>query len=277
MTESHSDTLDVLVIGTGFSGVGCGIKLLEAGIGNFRIVEKSQGIGGTWWDNTYPGAACDVPSHFYCFTFEPNPSWSRVFSPQPEIQEYIEHCVDKYGLRSRIEHGCKVMELLFDECTSTWEIVFESGRRMRARHVINGAGGLHRPAWPDIPGRDSFAGPSMHTARWDHTVDCVGKRVAIIGSAASAIQVIPAIADLAESVTVYQRTANYIVPRNDRNFTEREKRRFARWPWLLRLYRWLIFTRMDFILYPITRQGSWYGRYATGKIIHLEEVNAVGE
>ena len=257
---------DVLVIGCGFAGICSGIKLREKGITNFRIVEKSNGVGGTWWDNTYPGAACDVPSHLYCYSFEPNPKWTRVYSSQPEIQRYLEHCVDKYGLRSHIDHGFKVLEILLDETSGFWHVNFENGQSLIARHVINGSGGLHRPSWPDIEGRECFAGPSAHTARWDSSIDLVGQRVAVIGSAASAIQLIPAIAAAAASVTVYQRTPNYVVPRNDRFYTEREKRCFASFPWLARLLRWFIFLRMDFLLYPITRQGSLYGKYATRKV-----------
>jgi len=181
------EPLEVLVIGTGVSGVCVGIKLLEKGIRNFRIYEKSQGIGGAWYENTYPGAACDVPSHFYCYSFEPNPSWSRVYSQQAEIQLYIENCVDKYGLRPHIVHGAKVVEMRLGEKAGVWHVKFANGDLVRARHVINAAGGLHKPSIPDFAGRDSFAGAAMHTARWDHSVDLIGKRVAIIGSAASAI------------------------------------------------------------------------------------------
>jgi len=266
MPDSDIETVDVLIIGAGFSGVCCGIKLLEKGVSNFRIVEKSAGIGGTWWDNTYPGAACDVPSHFYCYSFEPNPNWSRVYSPQAEIQRYIEHCADKYGVRPYIQNGRKVLELVLDEAAASWTAYFENGDSIRARHVINGGGGLHQPAWPDIPGRELFEGTAMHTARWDHSVNYAGREIAVIGSAASAIQVIPEIAETANHVTVYQRTPNYIVPRNDRDYTEKEKGRFARWPWLLRLNRWRIFMRMDLLLFPLTRRGSWYGKYVTRKI-----------
>ena len=266
MPQSDINSIDVLVIGAGFSGICCGIKLLEIGNTNFRIVEKSAGIGGTWWDNTYPGAACDVPSHFYCYSFEPNPDWSRVYSPQAEIQRYVEHCADKYGVRPYIRNGCKVLELTLDEVAGMWAAKLQNGEIIHARHVINGAGGLHQPAWPDIPGRDLFEGPSMHTARWNHSVDYAGKKIAVIGSAASAIQVIPEIAKKASNVTVYQRTPNYIVPRNDRDYTAKEKARFARWPWLLRLNRWRIFMRMDLLLFPLTRRGSWYGKYVTRKI-----------
>ncbi len=267
MDDTDTKALDVLVIGAGFSGICCGIKLLEKGISNFRIVEKSPGIGGTWWDNTYPGAACDVPSHLYCYSFEPNPNWSRIYSPGREIQQYAEHCVDKYGVRPYIEHGREVVCLRLDEAAGIWTAVFGDGGELQAHHVINGGGGLHQPSWPDIPGRDEFAGISMHTARWNHDVDYAGKNIAVIGSAASAIQVVPEVAKTAASVTIYQRTPNYIVPRNDRDFTKTEKLLFTRLPWLGRFYRWLIFMRLELVLFPITRQGSWYGRHAAKRIM----------
>ncbi len=265
--DADSRVLDVAVIGTGFSGVCAGIRLLDRGIDNFRIFEKSRGIGGTWYDNTYPGAACDVPSHFYCYSFEPNPNWSRVYSPQAEIQQYIEHCVDKYDLRPHIVHGARVVELRLQEEEGTWRVSFADGRRVRARHVINGAGGLHKPSIPGFPGRDSFAGAAMHTAQWDHGVDLRNKRIAVIGSAASAIQVIPEVAKIAANVTVFQRTPNYIAPRGDRDYTESEKKRFARWPWLQRLYRWWIYKRMDVLLFPITKKHSRRGRVLGSRVI----------
>lgn len=264
--NAAAGVLDALVIGTGFSGVCAGIKLLERGITNFRIFEKSQGIGGTWYDNTYPGAACDVPSHFYCYSFEPNPAWSRVYSPQAEIQTYIEGCVDKYGLRPYIQHGAKVIEIRLLESEGVWKVSFEDGSVARARHVINGFGGLHKPSVPAFPGKDSFAGASMHTAQWDNSVDFTNKRVAIIGSAASAIQIIPELAKVVSHLTVFQRTPNFIAPREDRGYTDAEKQRFARWPLLQRLHRWLIYKRMDMLLYPITRAGSRAGRVGAKKV-----------
>jgi len=267
MDDATDNTLDILIIGAGFSGVCCAIKLLEKDVTQFRIVEASQGIGGTWWENTYPGAACDIPSHLYCYSFEPNPDWSRIYSPQAEIQQYIEHCADKYGVRKYIEHGRKVVELRFDEDNGTWIAGFKDGSKLRARHVINGGGGLHQPSWPDIAGRDDFAGPSMHTALWDQSVEYAGKKIAVIGSAASAIQLVPEVAKTAASVAVYQRTPNYIVPRGDRDFSQLEKTLFARWPGLARLYRWLIFMRLELVLFPITRQGSGYGKRAARRIM----------
>jgi cation diffusion facilitator CzcD-associated flavoprotein CzcO len=264
---SQKQPLDVLVIGAGFSGICAGIKLLEQGISNFRIYEKSEGIGGTWYDNTYPGAACDVPSHFYCYSFEPNPNWSRIYSPQAEIQAYIEHCADKYKVRPHIENGAKVTEMRLDEKRGIWQVSFANGDVIDARHIINGYGGLHKPSVPNFAGRDSFAGPTMHTARWDHSVDFNNKRVAIIGSAASAIQIIPELAKVVENLTVFQRTPNFIAPRGDRSYTDAEKKRFARWPRLQRLYRWFLYKRMDLILYPITKKGSKAGKVGSDKVM----------
>jgi cation diffusion facilitator CzcD-associated flavoprotein CzcO len=259
--------LDVLVIGAGFSGICAGIKLLERGISNFRIYEKSQGIGGTWYDNSYPGAACDVPSHFYCYSFEPNPNWSRVYSPQAEIQTYIEHCADKYKIRPYIENGAKITEMRLDEARGIWQVTFANGEVVEARHIINGYGGLHKPSVPNFAGKDSFTGPTMHTAEWDHSVEFGNKRVAVIGSAASAIQIIPELTKIVEKLTIFQRTPNYIAPRGDRSYTAAEKQRFARWPLLQRLYRWFLYKRMDLILYPITKKGSKAGKIGREKVM----------
>lgn len=258
--------LDVLVIGAGFSGVCVAIKLLQRGMENFRVFEKSAGIGGTWYDNTYPGATCDVPSHLYCYSFEPNPDWSRVYSPQTEIQQYLEHCVDKYGVRPFIENETRILELKLDENAGLWEAVLQDGRHIQARVIVNGAGGLHEPSVPQFPGQESFTGPAMHTARWDHAVDLKDKNVAVIGSAASAIQVVPEIAKVARHVALFQRTPNYIAPRKDRAYTAAEKRQFSKWPRLAALYRWLIFMRLELFLFPITKKGSWLGARG-GKLV----------
>ncbi|MEX3011274.1 flavin-containing monooxygenase [Hoeflea sp. TYP-13] len=259
---ADDELLDVLIIGAGFAGVCAAIKLKQAGINNIRIYEKADGVGGTWWNNTYPGAACDIPSHFYCFSFEPNPNWTRLFSPQPEIQSYIEHCVDKYGLRPHLHLGRKVHSMAFDEGSATWHTVFEDGESVRSRFVINGSGGLHQPKTPEFDGADRFAGTAMHTANWDSAFDPVGKDIAIIGSAASAIQVLPAIAPLARSVSLYQRTPNYIVPRKDFAYPDRWKRLFARFPILTWLHRQLIFYRLELLLYPIVMRESFRAKRA---------------
>ena len=251
--QPETTPFEVLIVGAGFAGICAGIKLLERGIRDFKILEKADGIGGTWWHNTYPGAACDIQSHLYCYSFEPNPNWSRKYSPQAEIQAYIEHCVDKYGLREHIQLSTVVEEFKWHDESQAWQAHLASGVVERARHVIFASGGLHLPAFPNIPGMADFSGPSMHSAEWDHQVDFGGKTVAVIGSAASAIQLIPELAKVAGHVDVYQRTPNFVSPRNDREYSAREKQRFARWPWLNRLYRKFIFLRGEWILFPIVR------------------------
>lgn len=255
--------LDVLVIGAGFAGICAAIKLKEAGLTRFKVAEKAQAIGGTWQSNIYPGAACDVPSHFYCYSFFPNPNWSRKFAPQKEILSYIESAVEHFGVGEYIQLGTKVRALHFDEIAGTWTAEIDGGERLRARYVINGMGGLHRPSVPNFKGKGSFKGQSMHSAQWDERVDFAGKTVAVIGSAASAIQIIPELQKTAGQVDIYQRTPNYIAPRYDRAFTAEEKARFARWPWLARFYRWLIYKRLELLVYPLTKQNSPFSAKAS--------------
>ncbi|WP_187276627.1 flavin-containing monooxygenase [Parahaliea maris] len=253
----------MLIVGAGFAGIGAGIRLRQSGEENFLICDKAAGIGGTWWHNRYPGAACDIASHLYCYSFEPNPNWSRKFSPQPEIQAYIEHCANKYGLRDRIRLNTPVRSLAWREDTGLWQAQLGDNRSIYARHVIFASGGLHQPVFPDIPGLDDFAGPAMHSAEWDEGVDFRDKRVAVIGSAASAIQLVPELAEVAASLDIYQRTPNYVAPRQDRAFTETEKRRFARWPWLGRLYRQYLFLRGEYLLFPVVKtrhRSRWRDR-----------------
>jgi len=253
VASDQPSPLHVLIVGAGFGGIGAAIGLRRRGIADFRIVERGAGIGGTWWHNTYPGAACDIESHLYCFSFAPNPRWSRKYSPQAEIQAYIEHCADAWDLRRHIALGTGVSALRFCDASGLWRAALDGGGELRARHVILATGGLHLPAWPDIPGRGHFAGPAMHSAQWDHGVDFAGRRVAVIGSAASAIQLVPELAKTAARVDVYQRTPNYIAPRHDRAFSEREKSRFARHPLWQRLYREWLFLQGEWFLFPLVR------------------------
>lgn len=243
--------LHVLIVGAGFGGVGAAIQLRRHGIEDFLVVDKADGIGGTWWHNTYPGAACDIPSHLYCYSFEPNPDWSRKYSRQPEIQAYIARCARKYGVVDRIQLGMNLRELALED--GLWTARFSDGTVYRSRHVIFATGGLHMPLIPDIPGSGRFTGPAMHSAEWDASVDLRGKRVAVIGSAASAIQIVPEIAGVASRVDVYQRTPNYIAPRNDRAFSPWQKTLFARMPWVNRLYRHCIFLRGELTIFPVVK------------------------
>ncbi len=225
------------IIGTGFSGLGMAIKLKEAGVESFTLFEKNDGVGGTWRENTYPGAACDVPSHLYSFSFEPRPDWSRAFSPQAEILDYLEHCADAYGIRPHIRFGAEVADLCFDEERAVWHLRTADGDEHELDVVVAGLGQLNRPAYPDVPGRDDFAGTSFHSARWDHDHELRGERVAVVGNGASALQFIPEIAPDVERLTIFQRSANWVMPKPDHGFPAWLNELFARYPAVERLYR----------------------------------------
>ena len=204
----------VVIVGAGMSGLLAGIRLRQAGI-PFTIVERHSDVGGTWWQNTYPGCRVDSPNHIYSYSFEPA-DWPQYYSPQRVLQRYFAHCADKYGLRPHIRFETEVKEALFDESTSTWrvEVVDKDGRtdRLRANALISAVGQLNRPKWPEIPGRDRFEGISFHSTEWEHQHDLTGKRVLVIGTGASAFQFIPEIAKQAARVTVFQRTPPWILP-----------------------------------------------------------------
>jgi cation diffusion facilitator CzcD-associated flavoprotein CzcO len=255
MGENKEAVLDALIIGAGFSGICLGKRLLDEGIRNFRIADKAPKAGGTWYWNSYPGAACDVQSHFYSFSFEPNPDWSRKYSPWNEIQAYAEHCVDTYGLKTHIDAGNEVERSRFIDESGLWEVSFTDGSRQLARHVIDGTGGLHVPLIPDFEGADTFQGERWHSSLWRHDVDLTGKRVAVIGSAASAVQIVPAIAKTAAQVNLFQRTANWIIPRHDRAYHGWEKWVFRHVPLVNKLYRLFLFLRYDWLAYPIVKTG----------------------
>jgi cation diffusion facilitator CzcD-associated flavoprotein CzcO len=204
-----------VIVGAGFSGIGAAIKLDQAGIGDYLILEAGDGVGGTWYWNTYPGIAVDIPSFSYQFSFEQSPSWSRSYAPGAELRGYAEHCVDKYRLRDRIRFGTSVDAAVYDDDSRIWRLWLAGGEEVTARFVINATGVLTVPNLPDIAGVDSFGGLTMHTARWDHGVDLTGKRVAIIGTGASAVQVIPEIAPIVEHLTVFQRTPIWCFPKLD--------------------------------------------------------------
>ena len=240
--------LAAVIVGAGFSGLCAGIQLREAGIENFVILEKANGVGGTWRDNTYPGAACDIPSHLYSYSFEPNAKWSRAYGGQPEILAYLEHCATKYGLVPHIKFGARVSKAEYDEPSGTWFVFTDDDRMFRARALILGNGALHLPQIPDLPGLASFQGKTFHSARWDHAYDLAGKRVAVIGTGASAIQFVPEIAPTVNQLDVYQRTPPWIVPKSDRPMSKAEQWAFEHVPganWLRRtgLY-WLFESRV---------------------------------
>ena len=233
-----------LIVGAGFAGLGMAIKLQEAGETDFLVVEKGSDVGGTWRDNTYPGAACDVPSQLYSFSFAPNPEWSMSFSPQPEIQTYIQRVARRSGVLDRFRFETAFESGVWDEAEQAWRVRTSSGgavTEVTATNLITGAGGLSEPKLPDIDGIESFQGELFHSARWNHDVDLTGKRVAIIGTGASAIQIVPEIQPQAGHLDVYQRTAPYVIPRNDRPYTRVEKLLFKHVPAVQKVYRTAIY------------------------------------
>lgn len=237
----------IAIIGAGFAGIGSAIRLLQAGIGSFTIFERAGEIGGTWRDNTYPGAACDVPSHAYSLSFEPHPGWTRKFSPAEEIQAYLLRLVEKWGLRAHLRLGTEIVEARFDEAAGAWTLTTGAGETVRARVVISAVGGLVDPALPEIKGLESFAGEIFHTARWNHDYELTGKRVAVIGTGASAVQVVPAIAGQVERLTVFQRTPAWVVPKLDKRYSPRARRLFARFPLLLRASRFVKYATSELL------------------------------
>jgi cation diffusion facilitator CzcD-associated flavoprotein CzcO len=259
--------LEVIIIGAGFGGILAAIKLKAAGIEDFLIFEKDSGVGGTWWANTYPGCACDVQSHLYSYSFEPNPNWSHMFGRQREIREYLEHCVQKYALEPHLRLSTRVRTAEWQDDAGVWRVRTADGRTFTAPVLIGAIGGLSRPALPEIEGMDRFAGPAFHSARWDHTVDLAGKRVAVIGTGASAIQIVPAIADTAGELYLFQRTPPWVIPRPDRRVSGVEKRAFTRFSVLQTLWRWLLYWRLEsrgtaFVVFPrMNALVEWLGRW----------------
>lgn len=247
--------MSILIIGAGASGILTAVKLLKAGHTDVTILEKAADLGGTWRDNTYPGAACDVPSHLYSFSFEPNPDWSRVYAPQAEILAYLQRVARKYALHIRF--GQEVTRASWQG--THWHVETKTGV-FGARFLFMGTGGLERPHDPEIEGLEAFAGPKMHSARWNSRVNLKNKRVAVIGSAASAVQIVPEIAKEASQLLVFQRTPNWVVPRHDRSYTALEKALF-RIPALQRAYRAYIQKRLDFG-FALFRRGSLLARIA---------------
>src|SRR4051812_30257232 len=214
---------EAIVVGAGFSGIGAAIKLDRAGFGDLAVLEDGDGVGGAWHWNTYPGVAVDIPSFSYQFSFETSSDWSRIYAPGTELKAYAEHCVDRYGLRDRIRLNTRVVAGEFDEGKHVWRLTTGDGDELTTRFVVGATGVFTQPKPPDIPGLADFAGALMHTARWDHGHDLRGKRVAVIGTGASAVQVIPSIAPEVEQLTVFQRTPVWCLPKLDGPISNRAR------------------------------------------------------
>jgi len=237
------------IIGAGFSGLCAAIRLRQSGFDDFVIFERAADVGGTWRDNTYPGCACDIPSNLYSFSFELNPDWTRMYPLQSEIWTYLLRLVEKYALRERIRFNAEVAEARYDEATSSWMLRFIGGDTDSVDVLVNASGPLSKPAFPAVAGMDSFDGISFHSSNWRHDVEFAGKRIAVIGTGASAIQIVPEIASQAAKVHVFQRTPPWVLPRPDRVFAPWERMLYRRLPPAQRLLRWLIYLRQESLVF----------------------------
>ncbi len=257
-SKPENPVLDALIVGSGFSGLCMAIKMQQAGM-SYVVLEQADGIGGTWRDNTYPGAACDVPSNLYCFSFAANPDWSRSYPQQAEIRDYMNACADRFHIRSHIHFNKQVVGARFDASRKLWRVEVNDGAEVfEAKTLIMGTGGLSRPQMPAIEGIESFGGELFHTARWRHDILLEGKRVGIIGTGASAIQIVPEIADKVRNLAIFQRTPPWLIFKPDFAVPQWRRRLRAQFPILQKLnraytYSWheswaIAFTRFPVLL-----------------------------
>ncbi|WP_212756103.1 flavin-containing monooxygenase [Flexivirga aerilata] len=221
------------------------IRLKQAGCDDVRVFEKGGDVGGVWRENSYPGAACDVPSHLYSFLFEPNPRWSRRFAEQEQIHDYLRHCADKYDVRRQIRLRTEVLSAAYDEGAAQWELQLSDGSTHRADVLIPACGQLSAPSVPEIAGLDDFAGELFHSAHWPDDIALEGKHVAVIGTGASAIQIVPSIAERVGRLRLFQREAAHVIRKPDYAYPEAAKRVFERIPALLKASRWLTYLQLE--------------------------------
>ena len=268
--QVHTKEYDVIIIGAGFSGIGMGIKLLQAGIDNFLILESADSVGGTWRDNDYPGCACDIPSHLYSFSFEQSADWSRMFPAQGEIWAYLQHCVDKYKLAPHLRLNCTVEKAAFDAATLAWTVSTNDGQTLIGRALVSGMGGLSRPSYPDIPGLARFNGTTFHSAQWNHEFDLSRKSVAVIGTGASAIQFVPQIVARVKRLFLFQRTPPWIVPKLDRPIRDWERWLYRNVPLARFVFRNFIYWRQEIRGVGFTIDPRLMGRAKRIALRHLE-------
>lgn len=248
-----TSTPRVLVIGAGFGGLAAAYELSKDGLADVTVLEKADDIGGVWRENTYPGAACDVPSNLYSYSFARKTDWGRRYAEQPDILGYIHDTADRFGLRGLVRTGVEVTSADYDDGTATWRVTTSSGDIFEADVLVPAVGQLSRPALPNIPGLDRFAGPSFHSAQWRHDVDLTGKRVAVLGTGASAIQFVPRIRRHAAHVTVFQRSAPYVVPKLDRAYTDKHHAAFAKVPGFAAAMRGTIWETTELLGFALTK------------------------
>jgi cation diffusion facilitator CzcD-associated flavoprotein CzcO len=236
VTQQDPRRVRVGILGAGFGGLGMAIRLKRAGMHDFVIWERHEDVGGTWWANSYPGCQCDIPSHLYSFSFAPNPDWTRSYPMQPELRDYLRRCAERFGLLEHLRLRCEVTGAEWDEAAALWRVETTDGD-FCAETLVVAPGPLSEPSIPDLPGLEAFEGEAFHTGRWNHEHDLNGRRVAVVGTGASAIQVVPKIQPVVERLTVFQRTPPWVVPHRDRAISDRERRAYRRFPALQRLAR----------------------------------------
>src|SRR5690606_10226310 len=260
--QQHSSSqprhVDVAIAGVGFGGLCMAVQLKKAGIHDFVILEKGHDVGGTWRDNIYPGAECDVQSHMYSYSFDTKADWSKRYGPGPEIQQYILDVTERHGIRPHIEFGQEVVSAVFSQATGRWTIRTAGGATVIARHWVLASGPLHVPAIPDIKGLDSFQGKVMHSAQWDASYDLSGKNVVSLGSGGSAIQYVPEIAPQVKQLHVFQRTPAWVIPRDTRHYSDFSKKVFAALPFTRTLHRWRCYWTNESRVWPIF--NPWMAR-----------------
>jgi|SoiMethySBSTD1v2_1073268.scaffolds.fasta_scaffold60067_3 cation diffusion facilitator CzcD-associated flavoprotein CzcO len=255
----------IVIIGAGFGGIGLGIGLRKAGLTDFVILERSDSVGGAWRANTYPGAACDVPSHLYSFSFAPKADWPEKYASQADILRYLVDCAREHGLEPHVRLNTEVTDARFDQAAARWIVRTRDGV-FEAQSLVSATGQLSRPLRPQLPGIESFSGPAFHSAEWRHDHDLTGRRVAVIGTGASAIQFIPAIASKVEKLTVFQRSAAYVLPKPDKTYPPWQRFLFRRLPGALRLSRALIYlhheiTAFAFVDWPAALRVKAFRRH----------------
>lgn len=256
----HVETTDVAIVGAGFAGLGMAIEMKRQGFRDFVVLEKAADLGGTWRDNHYPGCACDVPSHLYSFSFAQNPNWSNAYSPQPEIWEYLRKCARDFGIMPHMRYNSEVLASRYSDETGLWTVELKDGRKIIARVLINARGPLARPSYPDIKGMKNFKGEVFHSQNWNHDYDLKGKRVAVIGTGASAIQFVPHVAKEVGKLDLYQRTPPWVMPKLDRNFLPIEHFAFRNIPFLQKGMRAALYWLMElqvlgFVVNPKLMKG----------------------
>ncbi|MFE5919523.1 flavin-containing monooxygenase [Streptomyces sp. NPDC002285] len=248
----------VAVVGSGFGGLGAAVRLRREGVTDFVVLERADSVGGTWRDNSYPGCACDVPSHLYSFSFAPNPDWPRTFSGQQHIRAYLEHVTDVFRLRPHIRFNSEVQRMTWNAERLCWDIETSAGS-LSADLVVSATGPLSDPKMPDIPGLDSFPGKVFHSARWDHDFDLRGKRVAMVGTGASAIQIVPSIQPQVERLTLFQRTPPWVMPRVDRAISGVERSLHRALPLTAQLRRGLLWGIRELQVQAFTKRPNELG------------------